>query len=161
MPRTKFQDLVFTIIMVITMVYFMTLYNISLETGISNSTFLIALKDMWVEAIAAFFAQRYLAGPIAKKLVGRILEPGKDKSIFIIVAMACFTVCIMAPVMTLFVSIFHNGFRADLISLWLPKLILNFPFALIIQIFFVGPFVRLTFRSLFKKQLQVPIEAYN
>lgn len=154
MPKTRFQDLVFTILMVVTMVYLMTLYNTSLEQGLTNSTFLIALKEMWAEAIAAFFAQRYFAGPIAKKLVARQFTHGKDKPIFIIVAMACFTVCIMAPTMTLFVNIYHNGLTPNILSLWLPKLVLNFPFALAIQLFLVGPFVRFSFRSLFKKQLQ-------
>jgi hypothetical protein len=154
MPKTKFQDFIFTIIMVFVMVYCMTLYNISLELGFTYATFGKALLGMWVEAVAAFFAQRYIAGPMAKKLTGRILQPGVDKPVFILVAMACFTVCFMAPIMTLFVTIYHHGFVKEIIPYWLPKLVLNFPFALVIQIFFAGPLVRFLFRTLFRGQLQ-------
>ncbi len=154
MPKTKFQDFIFTIIMVFVMVYCMTLYNMSLEFGFTYATFGKALMGMWVEAIAAFFAQRYIAGPMAKKLTARILQSGVDKTIFILVAMACFTVCFMAPIMTLFVTIYHHGFIKEIIQYWLPKLVLNFPFALIIQIFLAGPLVRFLFRTLFRRQLQ-------
>ena len=153
MPKTKFQDLIFTIIMVVTMVYCMTIYNMTLEFGLSYLTFINAFWGMWAEVVAAFIAQKFIAGPMAKKLTFRFLKPGVDKPILITIAMAGFTVFMMAPIMTLFVSILHNGFVLGLPFLWLPKLVLNFPFALCIQIFYVGPFVRLIFRTIFKKQL--------
>lgn len=153
MPKTKFQDLTFTIIMVIIMVYCMTVYNMVLIFGLSYSTFLNAFWGMWIEVIAAFFAQKYIAGPNAKRLTFRFLKPGVDNPILITVAMAGFTVCQMAPIMTLFVSILHNGLVWNLPLLWLPKLVINFPFALCIQIFYVGPVVRLIFRTIFKKKL--------
>ena len=158
MPKTKFQDFIFTIIMVFIMVYFMTLYNMSIELGFTYASFLNALLGMWVEAVAAFFAQRYIAGPMAKKLTARVLKPGQDKPIFITVAMACFTVCFMAPIMTLFVAIYHHGFGKDIVLFWLPKLVQNFPFALCMQIFVAGPLVRFIFRTLFKRQLQSSIK---
>lgn len=153
MPKTKFQDFTFTVIMVLIMVYCMTLYNMVLEFGLNYSTFINALAGMWVEAVLAFFAQKFIAGPIAMKLTSRILKPGVDKPILIIIAMAGFTVCQMAPIMTLLVTIYHHGFVKEIPLLWLPKLVQNFPFALCIQIFYVGPLVRLIFRSIFKKQL--------
>lgn len=160
MPKTKFQDFIFTIIMVIAMVYFMTLYNTVLEYGLNYSTFLNAFLDMWYEAIAAFLAQKFVAGPIVKKLVSRLLKPGTDKPLFITLAMAGCTVSLMAPMMTLFVTILHNGFVNNVPILWLPKLAINFPFALCLQIFYVGPLVRLIFRTIFKNQLSnVPLKA--
>ena len=153
MPKTKFQDFIFAIIMVVIMVYCMTFYNMVLVFGLSYSTFLNAFLGMWAEVIAAFLAQKFIAGPIAKKLTFRFFRPGVDKPIFMTLAMAGFTVCIMAPLMTLFVSILHNGLVKDLPLLWLPKLVQNFPFALCIQVFYVGPLVRLIFRTIFKKQL--------
>lgn len=153
MPKTKFQDFIFTIIMVVVMVYCMTLYNMVLELGFHYSSFKDAFLGMWVEVIAAFLAQKFIAGPMAFKLTRRVLTPGEDKPIFIILVMAGFTVCFMAPIMTLIVSIYHNGFVWNLPLLWLPKLVLNFPFALCIQVFFAGPLVRFIFRTIFKKQL--------
>ncbi|WP_138496516.1 DUF2798 domain-containing protein [Paenibacillus pinistramenti] len=154
MPKTKFQDLIFTLIMVVTMVYCMTCYNMVVEVGLHYSTFLYAIRDMWPEALGAFIAQRYIAGPLAKKQVSRHFTMGKDKPLLITVAMAGFTVSMMAPIMTLYVSILHNGFGSEVPLIWLEKLAVNFPAALFLQIFYVGPFVRLVFRQLFKKQLQ-------
>jgi hypothetical protein len=153
MPKTKFQDLVFTLIMVVIMVYSMTCYNMVLEFGLSYETFLNALLGMWPEAIGAFIAQRYLAGPIVQKKVQGWFKPGHDKPIFTIVAMVGCTVCLMCPIMTLYVTILHHGLTSDLIILWLPKLVQNFPFALCIQLFYVGPFVRFVFKTIFKQQL--------
>ncbi len=154
MPKTKFQDFIFALIMVVLMVYCMTFYNMVLEFGLTYTIFQKAFLGMWVEAVAAFFAQKFIAGPIARKLTFRFFKPGTDNPILITIVMAGFTVSMMAPLMTLFVSFLHNGFVKDLPLLWLPKLVQNFPFALCIQLFYVGPFVRLIFRTIFKKQLQ-------
>ena len=61
----------------------------------------------------------------------------------------------MAPMMTLYVSIYHMGITPGLLDHWLTKLVQNFPFALCAQVFYVGPLVRLIFRTLFKNQLTV------
>ncbi|WP_411682512.1 hypothetical protein [Clostridium thailandense] len=45
--------------------------------------------------------------------------------------------------------------------LWLPKLALNFPFALCIQIFYIGPLVRFIFRTIFKNQLSTTNSPLN
>ena len=44
MPKTKFQDFVYTIIMVICMVYTMICYNVAVNTGgLTNQVFVAAL----------------------------------------------------------------------------------------------------------------------
>ena len=82
-----------------------------LENGVTFATFGYALKHMWVEVIGAFIAQRYIAAPVVKKLVRRVFTPDEDKPVFIILATAGFTVAMMAPIMTLYVSIYHLGLR--------------------------------------------------
>lgn len=99
MPKTKFQDLTFTVIMVLIFVYVMTFYNAGMENGVTFSTFGYALKNMWVEVIGAFIAQRYIASKIVKKLVARIFDKN-DKPVFKLLATAGFTVSLMAPIMT-------------------------------------------------------------
>ena len=84
MPQTKFQDIVFTILMVLIFVYVMTFYNAGRERDITLSTFGYALTHMWPEVIGAFIAQRYIASPVVKRLVSRLFTPGEDKPIFII-----------------------------------------------------------------------------
>lgn len=57
MPKTRFQSVIFTAITAWFMVYIMTLYNTVLATHeFTNSTFLVALKGMWVEFIIIFCA---------------------------------------------------------------------------------------------------------
>ena len=46
MPKNKFQDVIFTLIMVVVMVYAMVIYNISLDTGkLTNQVFLMAFGE--------------------------------------------------------------------------------------------------------------------
>ncbi len=153
MPKTKFQDLVFSAIMVLTMVYAMTVYNTALESGLSYTTFILALRRMWVEAAIAFIVQRYIARPVISKMMQHMFPGGEGSMRFRIIVTAGCNVMIMAPIMTLCISALHCGISWDLPLLWLPKLLINFPFALIIQVFYIGPFVRKLFRLLFKKQL--------
>ena len=47
MPKNKFQEVIFTIIMVFVMVYAMICYNIVLNTGtMTNETFLLAFHEL-------------------------------------------------------------------------------------------------------------------
>ena len=47
MPKNKFQDVIFTLIMVVVMVYAMVIYNISLDTGkLTNQVFLMAFGEL-------------------------------------------------------------------------------------------------------------------
>lgn len=150
MPKTKLQDLAFSVMMVIAMVYCMTLYNIAMEMGFAYITFLIALKSMWIEAVIAFFVQRYVARPLVQKIVSRLVDIRETKQLMVTTLFSLVTVFIMAPCMTFIVNVLHHGFTKDIILLWLPKLVINFPFALIIQTYFVGPFIRFLFGTCLK-----------
>ena len=49
MPKTKFQSIVFTAIMVFFMVYCMTVYTISMKFGgLTYKVFALAIQEMWV-----------------------------------------------------------------------------------------------------------------
>ena len=47
MPKTKFQNFVFTLMTALLMAYFMIVYSIDINSteGLVNQTFLIALKE--------------------------------------------------------------------------------------------------------------------
>ncbi len=145
MPKTKLQDLAFSVMMVVAMVYCMTLYNVALEMGFTYMTFWIALKGMWLEAVIAFFVQRYVARPLVQRIVGRLVDLKETKPLMLATLFSLVTVFIMAPCMTFIVNIIHHGVTKDILLFWLPKLVVNFPFALIIQTYFVGPLVRYLF----------------
>jgi len=151
MPTTKFQDYVFSIIMVFCMVFCMTTYNLALRNGLSYATFLEALRTMWPRTIAAFILQRFAAGPAVKRLLPRIVDAAAAKPLMLAVCRAGCTTFIMAPMMTMFAALWNNGFVKEIPLIWLQNLVMNFPFALCIQVFYVGPFVRLVFRLLLRK----------
>ena len=67
MPKTKMQTIFFTAVTAWFMVYIMTLYNTVLATNqFTNSTFLTALNNMWIEFVIIFLCAYFISGRIAK-----------------------------------------------------------------------------------------------
>lgn len=150
MPKTKFQEIIFTILMVVVMVYGMIVYNISLDRGgVSNVVFVMAFKELLVMGIVAFVFEVFLAGPLAKKLAFTIVTPGKDRTIVIILTISAMTVCLMCPLMSLMATVLFHGLSTELLAKWIQITALNFPMALCWQIFFAGPLVRWAFGKIF------------
>ena len=153
MPKTKFKSIIFTLIMVFFMVFSMTCYTISLNMGsLTPQVFSMAIREMWVEYVVVFCLIFFLITKTAQKLAFRIVTPGVDKPIFIILAIQSFTVRLIVPTITLFATFLHNGVQ-NWFTNWLQLAVLCFPVAFCLQIFFVGPLVRLLFRTLFRSQL--------
>lgn len=150
MPKTKVQEVIFTIMMVIVMVYAMVVYNIAIgKGGLTNEVFLLAFRELIIMGIVGFILEMVVAGPLAKKLALRLVTPGQDKMIFIILAISSMTVCLMCPMMSLVATILFKCIDAQFLGKWLQTTALNFPMALCWQIFFAGPFVRMVFRQMF------------
>lgn len=151
MPKTKFQSVVFTLMMVFCMVYCMTVYTIALKTGeLTNAIFVSAIREMWVEYVVVFCLIFFFVTKTAMKLAHRIIDPASVNPVFMILAIQSFTVCLIVPVITLFATFFHNGFTIQWFPQWIQLAVCCFPMAFCLQIFFVGPFVRLIFRKIFK-----------
>lgn len=154
MPKTKFQSFIFSLIMVFFMVYCMTAYSIALKMGgLTYNVFLLAIKEMWIEYAIVFVLIFFIISKLAQKLAFRIVTPGVDKPIFIILSIQCFTVCLIVPTITLIVTFIHNGFTVQWFTQWIELAFQCFPVALCLQVFFIGPLVRFIFRLIFKKQL--------
>ena len=142
MPQTKFQDVVYTIIMVCIMVYAMVCYNVAIDMGgLSNEVFLIALHELPIMGTIGFILEFFIIGNLAKKLAFRFVDPAKDRPIVMILSISAMIVCLI-----------YNG-ASNIIANWLKITVVNFPMAMCFQIFYAGPFVRLIFRNIFKKQL--------
>jgi len=135
MPKSKTEELIFSCLMVGVMVYFITVYNAVLENGRLFTAFPNALLTMWPEAALAFIVQRYIGGPLSLKLAPRMA------ALFPVTARRVATVIVMAPCMTLLVSLMHHGATVHLPALWLTSLGRNFFFALCLQLFLAGPLV--------------------
>ena len=151
MPKTKFQEVVFTIMMVFVMVYAMICYNIALNIGgMSNHVFLDAFHELVIMGPIAFILDFFLYGSLSKKLAFRIVNPAEDKPIMIILAISSITVCLMCPSMSLAATLLFKNAGTEFIAVWLQTTALNFPMAFFWQIFFAGPLVRKIFGAIFK-----------
>lgn len=77
MPKTKFQDVIFTLLMVVVMVYALVVYNISLDRGgLTNEVFVMAFGELVIMGIAAFLLEMFLAGPFVRWIFRHLF---KDK----------------------------------------------------------------------------------
>ena len=155
MPKTKFQSFIFTIIMVFCMVFCMTSYTIAIKMhGLSYQVFALAIREMWIEYVIVFCLIFFFITKNAQRLTFRILSPEQVPPIFIIISIQTFTVAQIVPSITLIVTFLHNGFTVDWFCQWIQTAVMCFPMAFFLQIIAVGPFVRMFFRNIFKKQLQ-------
>ena len=150
MPRNKFQNVIFTIIMAVIMVYGMIVYNVALNTGgVTNQTFLMALHEMPIMVLVAFILEFFVVEKLATRLAFSFMRP-TDRSQFITYAISLMSVCIMCPVMSLIATIL---FKEPSFGTWIHTFGCNMPMALIWQMCCCGPLARLIFRTIFKKQL--------
>lgn len=156
MPKTKFQDVVFTIIMVLVMVYAMVCYNIAFDKGgMSNDIFLIALHELPIMCVVAFLLEFLFVGKLAQKITFKHFNPQSTNPFVITVMISSVTVAFMCPLMSFIASLlFSFTGSGDIAPNFLKICVRNFPMAFCWQLFYAGPFVRFVFRLLFKKQLQ-------
>lgn len=152
MPKTKFQNVVFTLMMSFLMVYAMICYNISLNTGgMSNSVFLAAFHELIIMWPVAFFLEFLFVDKAAHALAFRFVKPD-DRPIIITLAISTMIICIMCPCMSLVATILFKHAGRQFAAVWLQTTFLNFPVAFFWQLFYCGPFIRLIFRKLFPEK---------
>ena len=143
MPKSKLQNVLFTIVMAFVMVYALVCYNIALDKGgMSNEIFLIAFHEIVIMLPVAFV--------LDTKLAFRIVTP-QDRPIFITLAISSMIVCIMCPIMSFIATLLFAHAGNQLIAVWIQKTFMNFPVAFFWQIFIAGPLVRNLF-GLFNKK---------
>ena len=150
MPKNKFQDVVFTIIMATIMVYGMVVYNVALNTGtVNGTTFLAATHELPIMVPIAFVLEFFVVGKIAKMLAFTVMRP-TDRPQFITYAISiCMIIAIMCPIMSLVATFL---FKEPSFGMWVKTWAMNFPMAILYQMFYCGPFVRLIFRAIFERK---------
>lgn len=153
MPKTKFQKLIFGVMMAAVMVYGMEVYNASLRNGeLSAQNFLVPVTEALIMGAIVIALETIITGPLARKLAFQFVDVQKNKEIVIILAISVATVCLMCPLMSLTATILFNGISA-VPELWPLTVARNFPMAFCWQLLIAGPTVRFVFRGMFRKQL--------
>ena len=135
MPKNKFQEVIFTIIMVFFMVYAMICYNIVLNTGaMTNSVFLSAFRELTFMGPIAFVLDFFLVSKLAFACANRMVN---------------FRMC---PLMSFFATLFFKHAGNQFIAVWLQTTFMNFPVAFFWQLIYAGPIVRFIFRHIFPEK---------
>jgi hypothetical protein len=152
MPKTKFQEVIFTLIMVVVMVYVMICYNIALNMGgLTNEVFLSAFKELIIMGPIAFILDFFIVGHLAKKAAFKIVNPAKENPFHLVLAISAISVAFMCPLMSLAATILFKDAGNQFVSVWFQTTAFNFPMAFFWQIFYAGPLVRFIFRHIFKE----------
>lgn len=157
MPKNKFQEVVFTVIMVFFMVYAMICYNISLNIGgMKNEVFLSAFHELVIMGPIAFILDFFIVGKIAKAKAFKMVNIEKDNPFHLVLAISFVSVIFMCPLMSLAATILFKNAGSEIIAVWLETTVKNFPMALCWQIFFAGPIVRAVFGAIFREKKASP-----
>ena len=169
MPKTRFQGIVFGVLMSMTMAYGMEVYNVAIKMGyntmpggfsnMTNGVFLSALTEASYMWLFVFFFSNLWGNRIGHALAGRIIRPGQDNPFFITLMISGCTVFVMCPTMSMVATILFNIVMggapvSQLPAIWVGTLLKNFPMALLWNLFAAGPLTRLLFGKLFARQLQ-------
>lgn len=152
MPKSLFQEIIFTIIMVFFMVYALICYNMTLAIGdFTNAVMLGAFRELVIMGPIAIILDMLVAGPLAKRFTFKIFNPAETKPIFIILSISVFSVMFMCPMMSLAATILFKGglLQSEVVSIWIKTTIMNFPMAFFWQLCFAGPVVRRIFALIF------------
>ena len=151
MPKTKLQELIFTLMMVPVMVTWMVLYNLWLSpqglTGVSARTGATVL-ELCALALAVEFP---LISPAAHAIAFRIARRTSCSPTLLPVVVALCMVSLMCPYMSFLAMLLQPRLPAEWASVWGGMLRVNYPMALAWQLLVAGPAVRATFASLQKR----------
>lgn len=159
MPRTKFEEVIFTIIMVFVMVYAMICYNIALNIGgMNSSVFLSAFHELVIMAPVAFIFDFFFVGNMAKKTAFKLVNPEKENPFHLVLAISAVSVMWMCPLMSFVATLLFKDAGKQLIPVWFQTIAMNFPMAFFWQICYAGPLVRFVFRLIFRRKSSAAAE---
>ena len=121
MPKNKFQEVIFTIIMVFFMVYAMICYNISLNIGgMSNTVFLSAFHELVIMGPIAFILDFFIVSKLAFMCASRMVDFRSCHPFSKILAISVPSIAFMCPLMSFAATLLFknagNQFRCCMAS---------------------------------------------
>jgi hypothetical protein len=153
MPQNKRESLIYTFIMCFTMVFWMSMYNVTLHTG---SFSLDVVREAWIGfPIAYIFAMLcdwFLVSGLAKGFAFKFLVKPDSSPLKKVIAVSCCMVVPMVIIMSMYGAVeicTKTGAWNTLLIIWLTNIPKNFIMALPFQLIIAGPLVRKVFRTAF------------
>ncbi len=179
MPKNQFQRMLFAFLTVIVTVHAYVFYSLYVVNGntlmAANHTDSVidaihaqggvcmfgTMLPIWaiilIEFACAYTLEILVGSPYSFKLASKMFHPQKTHPVIFETAIICATVSIMCPVMSFFAAWmyypYYMGFNIfTLLANWLKLICFNLPFAFFTQIFFIQPFVRTVFKTIFARR---------
>ena len=153
MPQNKRESLIYTFIMCFMMVFWMSIYNVSLHMG---GLSMESIKAGWlgfpIAYIFAMCCDWFFVSKIAKGFAFKYLVKPDSSVLRKVISVSCCMVVPMVIIMSLYgaveVSIEMGNF-SNLLIMWLTNIPKNFVMALPYQLIIAGPVVSFVFRAAF------------
>lgn len=179
MPKNQTQRMVFAFLTVLVTVHayvFYSLYvvngntlmSITGESGVIRAInaqggvymfgrFLPIWAVILVEFCFAYILEIVMGSPCSFKLAAKVFHPKDTHPVLFETAIICATVGLMCPAMSFIAAWlyypYYSGFHIiTLLANWLKLVCFNFPFAYFTQLFFIQPFIRTVFKTLFVRE---------
>lgn len=107
-----------------------------------------------IEFVLAYSLEMLLGSPCSFKLASKCFDPRNTHPVLFETAIICSTVGIMCPAMSFIAAWLYYPYYAGfnfftLLANWLKLVCFNFPFAFFSQLFFIQPFVRTVFKTVY------------
>lgn len=179
MPKNQIERMLFALMTVIVTVHAYVFYSLYVVNGATFTSatgeahVLDAINKMggiqvlgraipiWavilIEFVLAYTLEVLVGSPLSFKLACKAFDPRKTHPVIFETAIICATVAIMCPAMSFIAAILYYPFSYmdfnlfTLLANWLKLVCYNLPFAFFSQIFFIQPFIRLSFRTLMRR----------
>ncbi|MCD7959089.1 MAG: hypothetical protein LUF89_06320 [Ruminococcus sp.] len=165
MPKTKFQGIIFGLLMSYSMAYGMEIYNIAIKEGylamnggfsnLTNQIFLDVAIEASYMGLFVFLFSNLWGNRLGEKFANKHMNPTKDNPyLYRLFRQAC-TVGIMCPTMSLVASILFNVILAgqsitQLPAIWVGTVLKNFPMAFLWNMYAASPFSHAVFHLIFE-----------
>lgn len=166
MPKTKFQGIVFGLIMSYAMAIGMEVYNIAFKmgfhtapgglSGMTNAVFPAALKETVCMGVLVMLFSSLWGNRLGAKIAARHTDPARDGVYLQRIWRQAGTVGVMCPTMSLCASILFNivlahGMWSQLPAIWVGTMLKNFPMAFLWNLYAAAPFTHWLFGALFRQ----------
>ena len=167
MPANRKEGLIYALITVLITVPCFVFYCLIIENGgLLNVNVKFALLVIPIEFTLAYLSEIFIGSPLSTKLALKTISPKEYKPMIVETAIICATVCIMCPLMSFYATILYKGifpafvfhksitlisFLKCFIPNFLQTVVINFPFALLGQLFLIQPITRRIFKFIFHK----------
>ena len=166
MPKTKFQGVIFGLLMSYSMAYGMEIYNMAIKMGfnlqvggfstMTNVVFWEAFKEALYMGIFVFIFSNLWGNRMGARFMEKHCDPAKDNPYFCQLMRQAGTVVVMCPTMSLVAAILFNVILAgelvwQLPAIWVGTFLKNFPMAFFWNMFAAAPFTRWAFRHIVRE----------